>query len=148
MDHPFFGKTQHSFNPGRTGFTLVELAVAIAMVAALLALVGEMIVFARLASRTMQQQAALDQDADNLLDRITGLPWETIQPGADFSDSLPRAFIDGLAGLTWDVVVTEETDPILAKRITVRLSRPVRGNREQPTVRLTAWLYQPAGEAR
>ena len=134
-------------NPIQRGFTIVELAVAVAMIATLLALVAEMIVFARVARRTVQQQAAVQQTADNLLERIISLPWEAIQTDADFTESLPDAFNDSPAGLSWEVVVVEETDPVPAKRITVRVTRPARNGRAQPPVRLTAWINKPPGDS-
>ncbi len=138
---PSRGFTSRGFTP--PGFTIVEVLIATAMLATLFALVGEMIVFSHVAQRKMGEQVAAQQMADNLLERISGLSWASIQPGADFAKLLPVAFTDELSEVTWDVTVTEEREPMPAKRIALRVVRPTVNGRASPTVRLTAWIYAP-----
>ena len=128
--------------PGLTpGFTLVEVAVAATMLAALLALVTQMMVVVRAARRNTDRQFSAQLAADNLLERISSLPWESIEPDANFAKLLDTTFVDSLGDRQWSATVAVENAPVVSKRITVTVLRKAGDGADVP-VRLTAWVFR------
>jgi type II secretory pathway pseudopilin PulG len=128
----------------RTAFTIIETTAAAAVLAAILSAVVPMLLLVHAQQREITLHRRALQVADNLLERVLAhdphvLPTEEIHVdplgGAIQADDL----MDMLPGSAWDLSVTEQSEPISVRRITVSLSYRVQGRTE--SVQLTAWAF-------
>jgi hypothetical protein len=132
---------------GRRGFTLVELAGAVFVLGATMALTVQVLGWVAAERRTaLRRQWAL-READNLLERITSLPYDRVATAA-----IDRLKADGnrhvereLPGGHLDVQVAERATPAPAKQIVVEVHWRARSGGEVAPVRLTAWVYDRGG---
>ena len=51
------------------------------------------------------------------MERISSLPWEAIEPEADFAELLDTTFVDSLRDRDWNATVAVETVAALAQKI-------------------------------
>ncbi len=132
----------------RCGFSLVEVAAAFVLLAALLAVTLQIVLMAGEHQRTAWHRRVAMLEAANQMERLAGQPWSALTPEAAATASLsPEA--QTLPGAKLAVRIEPAEGEPRAKRITVQVrwwERP--GQPEQP-VRLVAWKYpipeQPSG---
>jgi hypothetical protein len=85
-------------------------------------------------------------EAQNTLERLRGLPWESLDETKLASRKLDEATAARLPSgrLKLDVKLVE--GPPAAKRVTVTLLWKARGGNDESPVRLTTWIYQAKGD--
>jgi hypothetical protein len=131
---------QSSSVDSRRAFTFIEVIASGAMLAVLLATVGQLIVSIKRNNRAVEHRAMALCTLENSMEEICNLPWHQIDDDAIASVELPKDMQQRWpqAKLAGDVV--SSTDPLDAKRISLRLSL---GAEPRPhATRLTTWVYR------
>jgi len=128
----------------RRGFTIVEVAAGVAMLAVLLTLASQLLVAMRQSARRSEDGAQLLHAVDNALEEFTAAPWEEIDEASAanlrLSDDVKRRWPQARLAAQ----VTASTDPVEAKQVTLRLS-PGKASQLRP-VTLTTWVYRAEKE--
>ncbi len=125
---------------GRRGFTILELAVAIALLAALMTTCVQML---RLVSRQQQaaeRRAVALQTVQAVAELVGNIPWDELTPAALNQIAIPDRVKPYLPNGKLNIAMAEEADPV-ARRVSIELSSS--GTAEQPagTTRLTTWVF-------
>lgn len=123
---------------------MVEVAVASAMAAVLLVLVGQLLVSLRQNARRTEDRLLMLESVDNALEQFTAAPWSSIDQQQIAALNLPETVRRRWpqAALTGEVKAS--TDPVEAKQVTLRLS--LGEDTLAPPVSLTTWVYRAAQE--
>jgi len=125
---------------------LIEVTASAAMLATLLILINQTVVQLHRHTQLVDQHLLAQQTLENSLEDAIRTPWSSLTSDTLAQLDLPEIARKKLpqAVLSAEVVednVTEEGDPVLAKRVTLRLSwRGASGNPRPPLV-LTTWVY-------
>jgi hypothetical protein len=130
--------------PLARGFTVVEVAVCVVLLAALITTLGKTIAAVDVDMRRVDDRAHAMRTLENLLERFLAAPWDAIRDDRirsltlrqEIAERWPRAAIEGS--------VVEMTEPVHGKRITLSLSLG-RDQRERP-VTLTTWVFKAPRE--
>jgi len=130
------------FRRGRLGFTLVEIAVCAAMLAAMLALVGQSIVAVEVGARRADAHAEALRVVDNLLEQFLAAPWDAIDQEGIASLTLPSYVTARWPAARVNGSVESAAEPVPAKRISLTLTPGTAGNRP---VTMTTWIYRAPG---
>jgi hypothetical protein len=85
-------------------------------------------------------------EAQNSLERVRGLPWESLDEEGLTRLKLDEATAARLPSGRLNVAVNEIEGPPAAKRVTVTLLWKTRGGTDELPVRLTTWIYQTKGD--
>jgi Tfp pilus assembly protein PilV len=130
----------------RPGMTLLEVGVALVVLAAAMTALVQLIGVATRQRRTNDQRlAALHEVADEA-ERLATIPWSDLAPeklttwprSAELASVLPAA--------ECHVTVSEEAEPPLTRRVELRVAwKNVVGDQVAP-VELTLWRYAPEDE--
>ncbi len=128
--------------PRRSGFGLIEMTVAVMLLAAGMVVTLQVIGWVAVDRRSVGRRERAYLEASNLLERAAARPWDdltaerlaALRPGEVTARALP-----GLA-LAWDVA--DEAEPIPARRVTVEIRWRDRAGKAEATVRLVAWIYR------
>jgi type II secretory pathway pseudopilin PulG len=122
------------------GFTILEIAVAAGMLAALLGVIAQTLVVVERSSRRTERRAVAMRALENLLEEATVGAWDDVDEGRidalQLPDDLRRRW--PAAQLTSEVV--ESLGPVAAKRVTLRLQMSPT-ERELP-VTFTTWIFK------
>ncbi len=127
----------------RTGVALIEITLALSLSIVLALLVVQLLATTALQRRVLDRRVIALQQVANLLEEValcsyeivTLAQLEKIGLAPDAQHLLPQASVH------W--ALTETSDTVAAKRVTVTLTWVGAGNRHERPVRLTAWRYQP-----
>ena len=130
----------------RPGFTFAEVLIAVALLAVLLSLAGQMLLQARRNSRIAEQRALALRTVENCLEELTAQPWDQVNDDAiaklQLSESLsrrwPNAKVSG--------VVEEQSEPTQAKRVSLQLK--LTPNQPALAAKLTTWIFRAPLEAK
>jgi type II secretory pathway pseudopilin PulG len=123
----------------RAGFSLVEITVAAALLAALTAIVAPAFAAVERGLRRAEQRAQDMQALENLIEEFTGRDWDAITDEQLQQLSLPEAWRSRrpAPSLSGQVVL----DPALdAKRVTLQVQVASGGRRQR--VSLTTWVFR------
>jgi len=126
----------------RRGSMLVEVTVSAALLATLLAIIGQVMVQLHKQNRITDRYLHAQQTLENLMEDATRNDWtslnsETISQlklSETAEQKLPQAVLNGN--------VFEQTDPVLAKRVTLQLSWQNASGSTRPPLVLTTWVYK------
>lgn len=119
------------------GGVLLEIIAALALLSAMVVLVGQLLVMQRRVTSDLRAQDGARQAAANLLDDLVQLPWsELTQPA---TQPIVRQHEVEDAGYRCEVLVVDEGGAPPGKRVEVAV-RPT-GEEPRRVVRLTAWRY-------
>ena len=126
----------------RTGFTLIESCAAAALLAATLAMVVALLTSVARQRQAAERHAKALIVADNLLERLTGEPYESIT--ADRADELLQAaeVLEMLPDGAVAIKVAEENKPPARKRIEVDVTWPSAGSRTTAKHQVATWVYR------
>lgn len=124
----------------RRGFTFLEVIVATAMLAVLLAMVGQLIVLTKRHAVAAEQQTIALRAVENCLEQITNLPWEEINDASIASLKLSEDVHERWPQAKFTGAVTSSAEPVAAKQISLELSLSPAGR--TPSARLTTWVYR------
>jgi hypothetical protein len=130
---------------GRSGSTLLELLVSAALLASLLVIINQSFIALRRQSRLVDRRFVAQQVLENVLEEFCQRPWETLSTESvqqirlpDFADGkLPHCDIYG--------EVVDETDPVLVKRVVLRLGWSDYPGQPPQSIALTAWAFPLEG---
>ena len=128
----------------RRAFTIVEIAVALAILTVAIVAVSQLLASAVQQRRLIARRAAATQEASNILDRIVGRRWRDLSAGDLRDVALSPDFTRVAPGaqLTADVAEVPGRPP--AKRVRVSIAwKNLAGLGEMP-VTLFAWKYSEA----
>jgi type II secretory pathway pseudopilin PulG len=123
---------------------LLEVAVAAAMLAALLAVVGQAIVAVEAGARRADEQAEALRVVDNLLEQFLAAPWDAID-----EDAISRVVLPAYAEDRWPKArlsgsVQQVDEPAPAKRVALTLTLLPGAVRDR-SVTMTTWIYRAPG---
>jgi uncharacterized protein (DUF58 family) len=130
----------------RRGVIMVEVIVGCALVAVLLALCVQLLSVTALERRGVERRAIALEQAANLIERVSAMPFEQITPqrlgeiklAEEVEAILPKAAV------TWSVA--DEPGDVPAKRVRVEIAWTGLGGRAESPARLTYWAYpRPQG---
>jgi hypothetical protein len=132
----------------RRGVVLLEIIAAFGLMAVLVAVCLQMLSVTALARRAVERRAVALQEATNLLERVSTLPWSDITAERlskfDVAPSV-REILPGVAARL-AVEATGDAGPP-AKQIRVEITwSNAAGDTDAPLC-LCAWTYAPATEA-
>jgi hypothetical protein len=127
---------------------LLELALSMALLGALTVVSLQMLAALSAQRRAAEQRAIATQEAANLIERVSALPWSEVTPERVAEMRMTPATQHTLDGATANVSVTTEAGPAAAKHVRVEIGWDDASPRAGAPVRLHAWLFETRGEAR
>jgi prepilin-type N-terminal cleavage/methylation domain-containing protein len=125
----------------RRGFTLIELAIAASLLAALLATSVQMLRALSNHQRAVEHRAAALEGVQAVAEQVANLPWDQLTPEGVKHFSIPAPIEKRLSGAKLAVNVVEETAPVLSKRITIELSWTNMNGDVVAPARLIVWAF-------
>jgi len=130
----------------RGGFTLLEALTAAALLLVVAALVVKITGFSHQERRAAARRLWAEQEAANLIERITARPYDQLSAARTSEFGLSDAARQLLPDGELDVAVDEVSGPPRGRRIRVNVRwRNPAGQYDAP-VRLTAWVYDRGGQ--
>jgi len=141
----------------RRGSMLIEVTVSAALLATLLILINQVVVQLHRHTQLVDRHLLAQQTLENLLEDAIRTPWPSLTSDTLAKLELPEFARKKLpqAVLSADVAeaditeadISEKGDPVLAKRVTLRLSWQGASGNPRPPLVLTTWVYQqPEGQ--
>jgi len=85
------------------------------------------------------------RELDNFMERFIHQPWDTLTQQTADQLQPPESIANLLPAATLETIVADETEPLDAKRITMRLRWRNQGGRETAPLALTAWVFRNTG---
>jgi hypothetical protein len=131
---------------GRAAFSVLEVIAACVMLATAMVITVHVLTLSWAQSREIERRQFAVQEAANLLERLTGAPWETLDAELAAAQQLRPEDLSRLPGGELDVVIEPGGDAPRSKRIAVTLRWRSRSGDFTSPVRLTAWVFA-AGSA-
>lgn len=126
----------------RQGTLLLEVVVASVLLASLLVLINQVLVRTHAQVDLVDERLEAQQFLENLLEEISSYEWNSINTESIQHVDIPDSVANKLSGLALRGSVTEQVEPVVAKRITLELDWTlVSGRRIQP-IRLSTWVYK------
>jgi prepilin-type N-terminal cleavage/methylation domain-containing protein len=125
----------------RRGFTLIEIAVSVVLLAAAMMLTVQVLGWVASGRRASERRQWAAQEAANVMERFTALPWERISPESARAVTLSPEARQGLPHEELAVSVDDQ-DGGRSKRVSVRIRWRNRAGEWDAPVRLTAWVYR------
>lgn len=141
-------KLTDGFNTRRTehrGALLLETAGALILLAIIMTLTVQLLRGANLQRQTTDYRIWALTEAQNTLDRVTGLPWESLDEKTLAPLKLDEATASRLPSGRLTVAVADAQGQPAAKRLTVEIRWKNRTGTDDAPVRLTTWVYQKGG---
>jgi hypothetical protein len=124
----------------RTGLTVMELTISVAVLAVLLATAMRMISVTSSQIRSSERRLIALQTVQAISEQIGNIPWDNLPTEAANQIPLPESTTKHLPDAELKVAVEDETDPI-AKRVTVELTWSGTGGDHNGPVRMTSWVF-------
>ncbi len=131
---------RHSRNP-RRGALLFEALGSLVMLSVLLGLIAQMVVKLdqQAGLRANRQHASLT--LQNLMERAVARPWDEITRASLAQLAIPEEAAGRLTDAMLTSRVTEETDPVQSKRVTLSLAWSPTPGAEPRSVTLTTFVF-------
>ncbi len=130
----------------RNGATIVELMIALAVLAAVLVTVTQALLGLAIQRRAAQRQQQALIEAANVMERMMALPFDDVTDekaaGAELSEESQRVLPDG----SLRVRVSDAEQPPAGKRIEVEVGWRNRAGQMHQSARLVAWKYRTEGQ--
>jgi prepilin-type N-terminal cleavage/methylation domain-containing protein len=125
------------------GMTLIELAVAAALLGTLLTVSLKMLAASADLRRVTDQRQAAALAAGNLLERLAARPWNELTPELAAAEKLSPEAAGQLPYAELKIEITEQTsdENLPAKRIAVTLGWRGPGGQPVAPVKLVTWRY-------
>lgn len=129
----------------RRGILLLEITVAVAMLASLLIIVNKMMVQLHQQTAAIDRERLAQQTVENLLEELTSKNWSSVNVSDIDTLSIPESTRQRLSNATIEGDIVERDDPVASKRVTLRLRWFGESNVAR-TLSLTAWVYPNSGD--
>jgi Tfp pilus assembly protein PilV len=131
-----------SMQKRRSGFGLIEMAVAGTLIAAGMAATVQVVGWVALERKAVERRERAVLEAENLMERIVTWPWDELS-----TESMKRYSIRGstagfLRDPTLKVDVTPFEDAPARKKVVVEIRWLDRSGRPEAPVRIVAWAYR------
>lgn len=123
------------------GFTLLELTVAAAVMAALLAASLQMLRALTDNQRAAARRAIALQAVQAVAEQVGNLPWDQLTTETAQQTKISPPLETRLPGANLTIVVADEPTPIVSKRITTELTWTDKRGRVGAPARLTNWAF-------
>jgi type II secretory pathway pseudopilin PulG len=133
---------------GRSGSILLELLVSAAMLASLLVIVNQSFIGLRRQSRLVDRRFVAQQVLENVMEEYTQQSWDKLSTESIQEITLPELAVKKLPHCKVTGKVVEESDPVLAKRIILRLLWDNYPGQPPQSIALTSWSFPPEGNQR
>jgi hypothetical protein len=126
------------------GATLIEVTVALVVLAAAMLALAQMVALAARQRRlTEARRLAMDEVA-NQAERVAALPWDKVQP-AEFTSWEPSAALTGaIPAVKCLAEVTDEPGPPAARRVRLEVQWTDAAGQPTSPVGLTLWKFAEA----
>jgi hypothetical protein len=125
----------------RRGSMLLEAVVSAALLGTLFVTIGQVVVLLQRQTELADRHYVAQQTLENLLEEFTHRPWSEITSARIEQLELPPWVVSKLPRALLQGEVTEEAEPVAAKRITLRLGwRNGPAGASRPLI-LTTWIY-------
>jgi Tfp pilus assembly protein PilE len=125
----------------RRGMTLLELAVAGVLLAALTAVCAKFFAAAAAQRRALAERQTALQVAGNLMERLAVRPYEQLSTEKLSQEKLPLWAVAALPKAALKIEVTDAAGPPAGKRIALRLTWSGHDPAAPFCVQLTSWRY-------
>lgn len=132
--------------PARAGFTLLELTISAILLAVVMATAIPTVAWIVRQRQASDRQQLAVLAVGNLMERLTALPWDELTTEGVSRVALPEGLSDRLPDARLEINVSTSPDEPQARRVSIILvwDEPIAGTKSAP-IRLTAWVYRPAG---
>ena len=128
----------------RRGFTLVELALTVALLAIAMGVTVQALGWIASERRAIERRQYAAQEAANVLERFVARPFDGLTPEAARAVTLSEAARAVLPGAELTVLVDDKAASPDARRVAVRLRWRQRTGEWEAPVRLTTWIERRA----
>ncbi len=125
--------------------TVLELTIAVAVLAVLLATSMKMIHLVTNQQRASERRNVALQTVQAISEQIGNTPWEQLTAETANQITVPRQVASYLPGAKLAITVSDETDPV-SKRVLVELTWSGPGAKRTAPVRLTSWVFPEAAQ--
>ncbi len=133
-------------NNMRRGFSLIEIAVAAALLAVLIGVSAQMVVATNAQRPALEKRAIALQQAANIIERVTAWPWQDITAERLASVKLAPSVTELLPGAALKLSVEPAVDAPPGKHVRVEISWTNAAGGTDSPVRLNYWAYARPGE--
>jgi len=130
----------------RRGLSVFELTVALFVLTTAMMAIVQLLGVAASQRRTIEQRRTALAEVANQAERMALLPWDAVSASElkswEFSDESKKTLPHGTA----TIGITEETEPVPARRIRLIVRSPNSAGQEVDLADLTVWKFAPGGE--
>lgn len=123
---------------------LLEVIVSAGLLTALLVVVSQTLVRLHAQAKIVERRIVAQQTLENMLEEYTIRPWKEIETETIRGLTPPDWVQTKLPQLEVTGSVTEEKDPVVAKRATLQISWQEPTGTQQRPLSLTTWVFRPA----
>jgi prepilin-type N-terminal cleavage/methylation domain-containing protein len=128
----------------RQGFTLVELALTVGMLAIAMSVTVQLLGWIVAERRASERRQFAAQEAANVLERFAARPFDGVTPEAAHAVTLSEAARAVLPGAELSVLVDDRGASPNARRVAVLLRWRQRSGEWEAPIRLTTWIERHA----
>jgi type II secretory pathway pseudopilin PulG len=126
----------------RRGATLLEVVIAVGLLAAAMSLSLQVLTLVAAARRSYQRRLVATEEAANCLERLRLLPSSELNNELAGQMQLPAEALNQLPGGELQVRISDHARPVSGKRIAVQVRWRHRSGEYEAPVRLTAWRWE------
>jgi type II secretory pathway pseudopilin PulG len=125
----------------RRGITLLEVTVAVGMLAVLLATSVQMLHVFTIQHQAAERHAVALQAVQAIAEQAANIRWDELTSQSAGQLTLPPIAASRLPAARLSLTVENEVEPVVAKRIMITLTWNAPNGRQARPVRLTCWAY-------
>lgn len=126
----------------RPGATLIEVTVALVILAAAMLALAQMVALAARQRRLTEARRLAMEEVANQAERVAALPWDKVQPD-EFTGWEPSAGLtSALPAAECKANVTPEPGPPAARRVRLEIHWTDAAGQAAPPVGLTLWKFE------
>jgi hypothetical protein len=129
----------------RRAMSLLEITLAAGLLGVLMTVSVQMLRVMGDRQRAADRRAAALQTVQALAEQLENMPWDELSAGAADELAIPDTISRYLPGAKLSVTVSEESEPVVARRLTLELKW--NGPHSEPVapVRVTTWAFPDSG---
>ena len=123
------------------GFTVLEVTLALTVLLAAMVLLSQFLIAAKLQRRVGDHRRLALEELSNRMERVRAAKWEGVNALAIEKQSVAPQVLEALPAAELTARVTDEPDPVAAKRIRLEISWEQGEGRISP-LGLTGWRFR------